>query len=188
MIIRALLLTLLLASPSFAQSACVSWTDNSTNETSFLIQRKNQAATDWVNAGSTGANSTSFCDSQEISDTKYRVVSRTSSAHGTPSNEATYTNGELPIITIAKTGSGTGLVKTTNGALHCGDFCTVRAKIGTSFTFQQTANIDSQFTGWSGDCSGTGTCIITVTGDMEVGATFNLYANPPAAASEATAY
>ncbi|NJM14180.1 MAG: fibronectin type III domain-containing protein [Bacteroidales bacterium] len=48
--------------PLSATSIRLNWTDNSVNETSFAIYRKDPGQTNFALAGSTGVNATSFTD------------------------------------------------------------------------------------------------------------------------------
>ena len=49
---------------------------------------------------------------------------------------------------------------------------------GTVVTATATANTGSVFSGWSGGCTGTGACVLTVDGDKRVTATFKLNVQP----------
>lgn len=51
------------------------WTDNSDNETGFLIERSNDGSSGWVQVGSVAANTTHFQDEGMSSGTYYyRVI------------------------------------------------------------------------------------------------------------------
>ena len=81
------------------------------------------------------------------------------------------------ILTVAKTGAGTGTVTSTipPGAINCGVDCTETVASGTGITLTASAATGSLFTGWSGGgCSGTGTCTVPMTADTTVTATFAL--------------
>jgi uncharacterized repeat protein (TIGR01451 family) len=93
-------------------------------------------------------------------------------------NTATQTTTALPIftLTIAKTGNGSGTVATSDGRINCGTTCTASYLSGTVINVRETADANSVFTGWSGACTGTGSCAVTLSADMTVTATFN----PPA--------
>ena len=66
----------------------LNWTDNSTNETNFKIQRKTNIDTNWIIKDSVPANITSWQDSGLVSGTTYfyRVYSSNISGNSAPTN------------------------------------------------------------------------------------------------------
>ncbi len=76
-------------------------------------------------------------------------------------------------LTVNKAGTGTGTVQCKVGAGSPGA-CAAKYPSGTSLTLIATANGDSEFAGWSGSCSGTGSCALTMNAAKSVTATFNL--------------
>jgi hypothetical protein len=78
-------------------------------------------------------------------------------------------------VTITKQGAGTGTVTASGAAIDCGTSCSARVDEGTVVTLSGTPSSGSLFGGWNGGpCSGVGTCTFTVTGDVDVTATFPL--------------
>lgn len=76
-------------------------------------------------------------------------------------------------VNIAKSGKGTGTVTANATALACGTACSGVFAFGTNLTFAAAPGNDSRFAGWSGACTGTGTCAATVAGaDLNVSAVF----------------
>ncbi|MBK8150618.1 MAG: DUF2341 domain-containing protein [Acidobacteria bacterium] len=76
-------------------------------------------------------------------------------------------------LTVTKDGSGSGTVTSDPAGIDCGATCTADFATSTVVTLAAAADISSVFTGWSGsDCSGTGTCVVTVDGAKSVTATF----------------
>jgi uncharacterized repeat protein (TIGR01451 family) len=69
-------------------------------------------------------------------------------------------------LTIATTGNGSGVVTPTVGA-HIYAY-------GAVVTLTATPLVGSTFAGWSGDCSGAGACVVTMTAARQVTATFEL--------------
>jgi hypothetical protein len=57
--------------------------------------------------------------------------------------------------------------------IFCGNLCEAYFGNGTIVALGATANAGSTFAGWSGGgCSGTGTCLVTLTADTNITATF----------------
>ncbi|MFF2473028.1 hypothetical protein [Streptomyces sp. NPDC058066] len=99
---------------------------------------------------------------------------------------ATHTNATTECFTIAppphtltvtKTGSGTGTVTSTPAGISCGATCSHAFTDEAAVTLAATPDSGSNFAGWSGACSGTGTCTVTMDADKIVTAAFN--AGPP---------
>jgi hypothetical protein len=78
----------------------------------------------------------------------------------------------LRTLTVHKAGSGSGTVTSSPAGLNCGGTCTAQFNEGTPVTLTATAASGSKFTGWSGDCSGAGTCALTMSGNHTVTASF----------------
>jgi serine protease AprX len=79
-----------------------------------------------------------------------------------------------PTLTVAKAGSGTGTVTSSPAGINCGATCSAAFATGSSVTLTASVDAGSAFTGWGGDCSGTGTCTVTMNGSHTVTATFAL--------------
>lgn len=75
-------------------------------------------------------------------------------------------------LTVTKSGAGTGTVKSKPGGIDCGDACTMRMNAEGVVELDAIADNGFAFRGWSGDCSGTGTCVIDSSFDAEVDARF----------------
>ena len=75
-------------------------------------------------------------------------------------------------LTVAKDGTGSGTVTSAPDGISCGSTCSSSFTQGSSVTLTATADSGSMFTGWSGGCSGTGTCVINLTENTAVTATF----------------
>ena len=78
-------------------------------------------------------------------------------------------------LPLAKSGNGNGTVTSSPVGVDCGTDCTGVYDRGIEVSLTATTAADSTFGGWSGGgCSGTGQCIITITSDISVNATFTL--------------
>ena len=73
-------------------------------------------------------------------------------------------------LTVSK--SGTGTVTSSPAGINCGIDCTESFASGTVATLTATPGTGYTFSGWSGDCSGTGTCTVTMSAARNVIATF----------------
>jgi len=80
-------------------------------------------------------------------------------------------------LTVTESGTGSGTVTSSPSGIDCGSDCSESYIQGTSVILTATAASGSTFTGWSGgECSGTGTCTVTMNTAMSVTATFDLEA------------
>ena len=82
-----------------------------------------------------------------------------------------------PILTVTKTGGGDGYVSSTTSSFQCGELCSAaytRSIYGTNWpvTLRAMPYPGSMFTGWSGACTGTSTCRLTMSASRSVTATF----------------
>jgi hypothetical protein len=67
----------------------------------------------------------------------------------------------------------------TGPGISCAGDCTETYDQGQAVTLTATATNGSTFAGWSGACSGTGACKVTMDANKSVSATFNPHAPPP---------
>jgi hypothetical protein len=82
------------------------------------------------------------------------------------------------VLTVAKTGNGSGMVASTPTGISCGTSCSQPIDYNTMVTLTATPDTGSTFTGWSGGgCTGTGNCTVTVTAATTVTAQFTLQKN-----------
>ena len=77
-------------------------------------------------------------------------------------------------ISVTKNGTGTGTVTSTPAGIACGTDCSESVTPGSQLTLTATPAAGSTFAGWSGACTGTGPCTVTVNSATSVTATFNL--------------
>jgi len=84
-------------------------------------------------------------------------------------------------LTVSKTGTGSGTVTSSPAGINCGTDCSETYNSGTSVTLTATPDSGSTFTGWSGDCSGTGTCTLIIDSNKSATAKFDITNNRPSA-------
>ena len=75
-------------------------------------------------------------------------------------------------LTVSRDGTGYGSVSSTPAGIVCGTDCSETYNYGTVVTLIATADTGSTFTGWSGACSGTAACVVTMDAAKSVTATF----------------
>jgi hypothetical protein len=75
-------------------------------------------------------------------------------------------------LTVALAGAGTGTVTSSPAGISCPPDCTEDFEEGEVITLSAVADAGSVFTGWSGDCTGTGSCQVTMSAARSVTATF----------------
>lgn len=77
------------------------------------------------------------------------------------------------LLSVVVGGSGTGTVTSDIAGIDCGADCSEPLAGGSEVALVASADAGSVFTGWGGECSGTGACMITVSGDQQVTAEFS---------------
>ncbi len=80
-------------------------------------------------------------------------------------------------LTITTSGTGSGTVSTSPAGTSCGAGC-VTFPGGTVVTLTPAAAAGSAFAGWSGGCSGTNSCSVTMDNSQSVHAVFGPVVNP----------
>ncbi|WP_242371713.1 InlB B-repeat-containing protein [Anaeromyxobacter sp. SG26] len=78
----------------------------------------------------------------------------------------------LYALTVTRAGAGTGDVTSDPAGIACGATCAADLVEGTVVTLSATPSATSVFAGWSGACSGTGTCVVPMSAAQSVTATF----------------
>jgi uncharacterized protein (DUF2141 family) len=88
---------------------------------------------------------------------------------------ATFNSVPPPSYTlgVSRAGSGSGTVTSSPTGISCGSTCSHAYTSGTKVTLTASPASGSTFAGWSGACSGTGSCTVTMTAAESVTATFN---------------
>jgi hypothetical protein len=86
---------------------------------------------------------------------------------------ATFTLQTFP-LTVNKTGIGSGTVASSPGGITCGGTCSANFTVGSVVTLTATADAGSSFAGWSGACTGTGACAVTMNSGQAVTGTFGV--------------
>lgn len=79
-------------------------------------------------------------------------------------------------LNVANAGSGSGTVTSNPSGINCPSTCAASFAAGGQVVLSATAGAGSIFTGWSGACTGTGTCTLTMNSNQAVTATFQITA------------
>jgi hypothetical protein len=88
----------------------------------------------------------------------------------------TGTGAGEPVLTVNFSGTGTGTVTSSPSGFSCSSpdvSCVDSFPVGTTLTLTATPVAPSTFGGWSGGCTGTGSCVLLMETDTTVTATFN---------------
>ncbi len=83
-------------------------------------------------------------------------------------------------VAVSEAGAGTGTVTSTPAGISCPGTCSASFTQGTQVTLNEVPTTNNTFTGWSGACTGVGSCSVTVNAAESVTATFgpaNIYAD-----------
>lgn len=83
---------------------------------------------------------------------------------------------QVHTLSVTRTGNGTGSVCSNPTGILCGDDCSEAFPAGRTVTLQATPDAGATFAGWSGDCTGTGECVVTLDRARSVTATFTVTA------------
>jgi uncharacterized protein (DUF2141 family) len=81
-------------------------------------------------------------------------------------------------LTVTKSGTGTGKVTSSPAGIDCGAICSAEFDQGTEVTLTPSASAGSEFKEWTGACTGSGECKVTMSAAKSVGAKFDLAPKP----------
>jgi hypothetical protein len=77
-------------------------------------------------------------------------------------------------LDVTRTGSGSGTVTSAPAGINCAATCIASFNAATVVTLNATPESGSTFAGWSGACTGTAPCVVTMSVARSVTATFSL--------------
>ncbi|MCC6994784.1 MAG: choice-of-anchor D domain-containing protein [Deltaproteobacteria bacterium] len=78
------------------------------------------------------------------------------------------------MLTVTRMGNGMNSGTVTATGISCGADCSEGYRYGTVVTLTASVSTGTGFTGWSGACTGTGACVVTMNQAQSVVATFTL--------------
>lgn len=103
------------------------------------------------------------CDISAVGKSGYNVTATTNPLPTMPAPAMTYS------LSVT---SSYGTVTSSPSGINCGSTCTYNYEADTSVTLTPAANSGYTFAGWSGACTGSGSCVVTMTDNRSVTATF----------------
>jgi hypothetical protein len=160
---------------AFAVQLTVSWSDNSTGEDGFRIERRISTSGTYLQLANVASNITTFTDVNLANSTSYcyRILAFNSSGNSPYSNESCATTPAANfVLTISRAGSGSGVVTSSPSGVNCGTDCTEAYVNGSVVNLIPVAEPGSVFAGWSGSADCTDGTVI-VNSAMSCTATFN---------------
>ena len=78
-----------------------------------------------------------------------------------------------PLLTVSLAGAGSGTVTSLPSGINCGGVCSASFATNSTVTLTATAAAGSVFAGWSGACTGTASCVLTMDAAKAATATFS---------------
>jgi sugar lactone lactonase YvrE len=124
-------------------------------------------------AGS-GSAFTSFSDNCSPANPQTNPPTCTVTMSASETVTATFSVANNFALSVSEMGTGTGTVTSAPVGISCPTTCTANFASAQVVTLTAFPADGSTFTGWTGGgCSGTGTCVVTVTAATAVTATFN---------------
>ncbi len=100
------------------------------------------------------------------------IASDTSGNTAKTSISLNVANSNSFVLSVTKAGTGSGTVTSNPVGISCGTTCSANYAPGTVVALTAAAASGSTFTGWSGACTGTGACSVTMSAAKSVTATF----------------
>jgi uncharacterized repeat protein (TIGR02543 family) len=85
---------------------------------------------------------------------------------------ASFTQAQFT-LSVSKAGGGTGTVTSSPSGISCGSVCSAAFGSGAVVTLVAAPASGNVFAGWSGACTGTGNCVVTVNANTSVTASFS---------------
>jgi uncharacterized repeat protein (TIGR02543 family) len=112
-----------------------------------------------------------------VSDYSFRIISVDPAGNVYTSPDYDFSASSPATFTLTVVGGDNGTITSTPSGINCGSDCSENYAKDTGVTLTATPKAGYQFTGWSGACSGTASCVVTMGSNQTVNASFT--AQPP---------
>jgi hypothetical protein len=136
----------LMASAQSSSQINVTWTDNSSNETGFSLERKTGSAGTWAEIAALGANATSYSDTGPSAGTTYfyRVRATNSAGSSAYSNEASATTSSASptLLSQGKPATASSVINSTRAAEYAFDGNTTSTRWASQWADNQWIQVD----------------------------------------------
>jgi uncharacterized repeat protein (TIGR02543 family) len=163
-------------------SSTISWTtDDSSNSTVYY----GTVSPDLTKSDSNLVTSHTITLTGLSSNTTYYYQVKSCNNNGYCNTSSTYNFTTLEALptyyTLSVSKSGSGTVTSNPAGISCGATCSANYNSGTSVTLTAAPDSGYTFAGWSGACTGTGSCTVSMTSSKSVTATFTILSDttPP---------
>lgn len=123
-------------------------------------------AWDWGDGSSSSGSSATTTHAYASAGTRVVTMIATDASGATGVKFLSLTTRQLTVS------AANGSVTSSPTGVSCGATCSANFLDGASVTLNETPATGYVFTGWSGDCSGTSTCVVTMSATRNVTATF----------------
>ena len=108
----------------------------------------------------------------------YCIVTNEAGSVTSSTAQLVITSAQITQYTLTTSLSGSGLIQSDVNGIECGTDCTEVFDENSAVTLTATPSSGYQFSGWSGSCTGTGNCDLTMNQDKNVTASFTAFAAP----------
>ncbi len=144
---------------------------------SYLYQSARSFAFSWTLNGTPVAGaSTSSITASSTGSYACQVTATNEAGSSQKSSAPHVVAPALHTLTVTRHGTGSGVVSSSPGGIDCGTVCSASYAATTTVALTAKPASGSKFAGWSGACTGTGACNVTINADEAVTATFKLLA------------
>jgi hypothetical protein len=145
----------------------------SAGDTATLAASCSPASTSYAWSANTGFGSTvSGGTVSPAVTTTYTVTGSNAAGTGNTATAKVTVTASTSLLVVTPSGLGAGVVTSSPIGINCGASCSASFTSGTTVTLSATPGPGSAFAGWSGACTGTQACTVTMSTARDVTAVF----------------